>query len=275
MEPSPPESLLPPAQPDPIPTWPAGPAAPDWRARLVAIMSVPSRWFLAAGGVAAAAAMAVLALRPQAAPPAQLVLPRATLPSAGAPPPADGHPAGPAVAGQAALGGAGLEGAVATPPGELVAVHVAGAVTHPGVYLLPEGSRVADAVRAAGGEVGEAALHRVNLAARVSDGERLWVPREGEDAAAGIEAASPPLSPGSGGAAGGGAAAGPSAAHPLDVNSATAVQLDALPGVGPTIAQAIVSHRERNGPFRSVTQLLDVPGIGPAKLETLRPLVRV
>ena len=148
---------------------------------------------------------------------------------------------------------------------ELV-VHAAGAVVAPGVVHLPAGARVADLLAAAGGPSADADLDRVNLAAPLADGQRVWFPRLGEVA--------PPPVPGEGGPAppDGGSAA---TAGPLDLNAATAEQLEALPGVGPTIAAAIVEHRERNGPFASVDDLLDVPGIGDAKLAQLRDLVVV
>lgn len=140
-----------------------------------------------------------------------------------------------------------------------VVVHVAGAVAQPGVYQLEAGSRVADAVRAAGEALPDAVLDAVNLAAVVTDGQQVYVPRAGEAV---------------GPAAGSGAGSTPSAA-PLDLNAATVEQLDTLPGIGPVTAAAIVRHREEAGPFTSVDQLLDVPGIGPSRLASLIDLVRV
>lgn len=140
-----------------------------------------------------------------------------------------------------------------------ISVHAAGAVARPGVYALPIGARVGDLLDAAGGPASEADIDQVNLAARLSDGERIYVPRKGE---------TPPT------AATGGAATGPPPG-PLDLNTATAEQLDALPGVGPSTAAAIVEHRSQHGRFRSVEQLLEVRGIGPAKLAALRSKVRV
>ncbi len=147
-----------------------------------------------------------------------------------------------------------------------VQVHAAGAVVAPGVHRLPAGSRVADLVAAAGGLAPDADVDRVNLAAVLVDGSRVYVPRRGE--------ASVPNVPADGGSAGGGT--GSSAPKgPVDINTATVEELDTLPGVGPTTAQAIVDHRTRNGPFRSVEDLAKVRGIGPAKLAELRPLVTV
>lgn len=147
-----------------------------------------------------------------------------------------------------------------TAPAELV-IHVAGAVARPGVTRVAAGARVVDAVDAAGGLAPQADGSRVNLAAPVADGERVYIPAVGE--------AAPPPAAGVGGAA----AAEP--AGPINLNTATVDQLDELPGVGPATATAIVSHRDRVGGFTSVDQLLDVRGIGEAKLEQLRPLVTV
>jgi competence protein ComEA len=145
----------------------------------------------------------------------------------------------------------------ATTVAKAVVVHAAGAVLHPGVYSLRPGSRVQDLVAAAGGAAPGAQLDRLNLAALLVDGTQVYVPREGEAAPA----------------VGGPAAATPSG--PLNLNTATEEQLDELPGVGPATAQAIIQAREKRGGFRSVDDLLDVRGIGPAKLDALRDLVTV
>jgi competence protein ComEA len=142
-----------------------------------------------------------------------------------------------------------------------VLVHVAGAVLRPGVVRLGGPGRVVDAIAAAGGAAPDADLDQVNLAAKVADGDRVYVPRRGE---------SPPPVPGAGATS-----SGPTQSGPVDLNSASAEQLDALPGVGPATAKAIVEYRTRHGKFRAVDDLLSVPGIGPAKLATLKPLVRV
>jgi competence protein ComEA len=164
--------------------------------------------------------------------------------------------------------------AASAPPSTGVArlvVHAAGAVASPGVHEVASGARVADLLAASGGPTPDADLDRVNLAAPLADGQRLYVPRRGE--------VSPPVvADGSGSAATGrgpGGAASAGAGGPVDLNSADVDGLDALPGVGPSTASAIVEHRETNGPFSSVDQLLDVRGIGPAKLEGLRDLVTV
>ena len=145
-----------------------------------------------------------------------------------------------------------------------VVVHVAGAVAAPGVHRLAEGARVVDAITAAGGLTQSADGARINLAAPLADGERVYVPAVGEE---------PPPVVGPVGT--GGAVSGAAAVGPVNLNTADAEALDALPGVGPTTAAAIIEHRERSGGFTSVDQLLDVRGIGEAKLEQLRPLVTV
>ena len=146
-----------------------------------------------------------------------------------------------------------------TPSPSLV-VHVVGQVRRPGVLLLPPGSRVADALDAAGGLRSGGKLGATNLARVLTDGERIEI-------GANTDAGTP------GGAASGGAAGGP--AGPLDLNTATADQLDGLPGIGPVTAAKILAWRATNGRFTVVDELTEVPGIGPKTLEELRPHVRV
>lgn len=143
------------------------------------------------------------------------------------------------------------------PPGPVV-VHVAGAVNSAGVFELPAGARVIDAVDAAGGLAADAEAGRVNLAAEVVDGAQIYVPAVGE---------TPPVVTGAGPADDG------TEGGLVNINTATAAQLDALPGIGPATAAAIIDHRERNGPFASPDGLLDVRGIGEAKLAQLREMV--
>ena len=163
-------------------------------------------------------------------------------------------------------GSAPVDGAVAqfAPPGggtsttsaaELV-VDVAGEVHRPGVYHLPAGSRVLDAIASAGGATGDAQLGAVNRAAPVVDGQQVLVPARGSPGAGGVVVG------------GGGAPSGP-----VSLSSATAEQLDALPGVGPATAQRILDYREEHGAFRTVDELDAVPGIGPSHLDQLRGLV--
>lgn len=148
--------------------------------------------------------------------------------------------------------------------GERVTVHVAGAVTKPGVYELAAGTRVIDAVEAAGGGAPDADLNRLNLAAKVTDGQKVLVQRVGE-----ASAAPAPGTPDGGGSEG----ADPSGL--LDLNTATQAQLEALPGIGPTLAEAIIAERERRGGFRSVNELRDVRGIGDKRFADLKSKVTV
>ncbi|QYG93717.1 ComEA family DNA-binding protein [Iamia sp. SCSIO 61187] len=158
-------------------------------------------------------------------------------------------------------------------PSEVVA-HAAGAVVHPGVYTLDPTARVDDLVRAAGGLAPDADAARINLAAPLADGARVYVPRIGEGEAppvVGPEEAAPPGGPDP--SAPGADGDAPDAL--IDLNTASEEELDELPGVGPAIAAAIVAFREENGGFASVDDLLDVRGIGEAKLAEIRPLVTV
>ncbi|ALE07785.1 hypothetical protein AL755_12285 [Arthrobacter sp. ERGS1:01] len=154
-----------------------------------------------------------------------------------------------------------------------VLVHVVGAVKHPGVVSLPAGSRVFQAIAAAGGAVPGAQLSAINLAAIAADGTQILVPTVQQAANA---AANAPVGTAAGSDAGAGTtkAAGP-AAGPININTATADQLDGLPGVGPVLAGRIVAWRTDHGPFSSVDALDAVSGIGPKMLATLRPLVTV
>lgn len=144
-------------------------------------------------------------------------------------------------------------------PSEIV-VHVSGAVAAPGVVQLPSDSRVDDALRAAGGPTGDADLSVVNLARPLADGEQIHVPVPGEE----------PRPDRAAGAAATGGHEGLDGGALIDLNTAGAAELEELPGVGPAIAQRIVEHREKNGPFPAVDGLLEVSGIGPATLEEIR-----
>jgi competence protein ComEA len=135
-------------------------------------------------------------------------------------------------------------------------VHVAGAVRRPGVYELPAGARVQDAVRRAGGPRRRADLDAVNLAARVADGQQVVVP---------VRIAAAAAAP---------AAAGEAPAAPVSLGSATLEQLQTLDGVGPATAQKIVAYRTEHGGFGSVDDLANVAGIGPKKLAAIKPHVQ-
>ena len=142
-------------------------------------------------------------------------------------------------------------------PARKLVVHVVGQVFTPGLYSLPEGSRVDDAISRAGGPKPRAALEAINLAAPVADGQQIVVPSRREAARA---------------LAGGPVAAATPGAR-VHLNSATLEQLDELPGVGPVTAQKILDYRTEHGAFASVDELDAVPGIGPATLAELRDLV--
>lgn len=164
-------------------------------------------------------------------------------------------------------------------------IHVAGAVQNPGVYALPQGSRVVDAVAAAGGRRSDGREDVLNLAAPLADGDKVYVPdaaevaraqagqsRAGSGGQAGADEGTGPAGGWLGaGEPGGGSAGG--AGGRVDVNRADVRALDALPGVGPSLAAAIVRYRQEHGAFRSLAELEKVPGIGPAKLAAIRDLV--
>lgn len=139
--------------------------------------------------------------------------------------------------------------------GAPVVVDVAGAVRRPGLYRLARGTRIADAIALAGGVTRRADRNAVNLAAPVADGEQIVVPARGA------------------GTTGASSGAGPSPTAPLDLNTASLEQLDALPGIGPTTAQKILDYRQAHGPFHSVADLDAVPGIGRGRIEQLKGLV--
>ncbi|MFD3685837.1 helix-hairpin-helix domain-containing protein [Nocardiopsis sp. NPDC058631] len=204
-------------------------------------------------GVLAVAAVLVLHGRPTTVPAPEMVAQAASAP---------GDPAGTDTTGTDPAGtdatGAELSGGPAPADGEAdLVVHVGGEVAEPGLYTLPPGSRVADAVEEAGGALPEADLDLLNLARALADGEQLLV---------GV-----PLPPGASGTGPPGAAAAGGGAAPVDVNRADAALLETLPGVGPVIAENILAYREAHGPFSSVDDLINVDRIGEKVLADLAP----
>lgn len=151
------------------------------------------------------------------------------------------------------------------PTPEPIQVHVAGAVVRPGVYDLPEGARVLDAVEAAGGFVAEADKNALNLAARVEDGARLDIPYLAgfvpeEESGFVVVTEGTPAS---------------KTADLVNINTASVEELDQLPGIGPTIAQRIVAYREQYGPFASIEDIVNVSGIGQATYNQIKDLITV
>lgn len=142
-----------------------------------------------------------------------------------------------------------------TPTPAPLRVYVSGAVLRPEVYLLPPGSIVKDAVRAAGGPSVEADLDRINLAQPLADGQQVYVPRKGEEPL-------PIPAPGSMG-------------DRVNINTATLAELDALPGIGPTLAQRIIDYRTEHGPFASIEDIKNVPGIGEGLFQKLKDRITV
>jgi competence protein ComEA len=138
-------------------------------------------------------------------------------------------------------------------------VHVIGAVAEPGVYSLPPHSIVEDAILAAGGYLPDADLQNINLAAPILDGQQIYIHAEQEIVSTPNAAESSVTNP----------------TTKMNVNTAKAPQLETLPGIGPSLAQEIIQHRQQNGPFQSIEDLLNVSGIGPAKLEQMREFIVV
>lgn len=212
----------------------------------------------------------------------------ATVSGAGAVPPEGGQ----AESGQAESGAPGEGGgdggpAMGETPGPgmssgTVVVHVAGAVTKAGVVKVPKGSRVHDAITAAGGGTAAADLNRLNLAAVLEDGQKIYIPRHGEPgqpeavqqgAPAGGAAPGAGAEGGAGGAGGGSGESG--STGKINLNTASLEELGSLPRVGPVLAQRIIDWRTEQGPFKTAEELDAVDGVGPKMLEALLPLVTV
>jgi competence protein ComEA len=149
-----------------------------------------------------------------------------------------------------------------TPTPAPIRVYVSGAVQQPAVYELPAGTIVQDAVHAAGGPSPDADLDHINLAVELRDQQQVYVPRQGET--------NPPPVISGGGSDGGG-----TAGTQVNINTATAAELETLPRVGPTTAQRILEYREANGPFATIEDIQNVPGIGPATFEGFQDMITV
>ncbi|WP_422444621.1 helix-hairpin-helix domain-containing protein [Thermoanaerobacterium sp. DL9XJH110] len=151
-----------------------------------------------------------------------------------------------------------------------IMVYVTGAVKNPGVYTLEEGKRVKDAIEAAGGNLPEADLLRLNLAQKLRDEDKLYVPRVGEFPEGQEE-------PGGGNTGMAGATVGISSFsdNKININTADLVELDTLPGIGPTTAQKIIDYRNQNGPFKSIEEIKNVSGIGDKKFEEIKDKIKV
>jgi competence protein ComEA len=154
--------------------------------------------------------------------------------------------------------GAAQQVSASPSPAVVLIVDVAGAVHQPGVYEFAEGDRVIDAIERAGGQLPKADLSLLNLAAPLTDGTQILVPKSG-----------PPRAVVPGGTAPG------SSTGLININSASATELETLSGIGEVLAATIIEYREQNGPFASVDDLMDVSGIGPATLEEIRDQVTV
>ena len=145
----------------------------------------------------------------------------------------------------------------ATPTPSTINVYVSGAVNKPDVYVLPLNSLVKDAIAAAGGATPEADLDHINLAARLSDQMQVYVPRKGEAVPTPDKKAPATLT------------------APININTATIEELDKLPGIGPTIAQAIVDYRTKNGPFKTIEAIKDVPRIGDSLFAKIKDMITI
>ncbi len=147
------------------------------------------------------------------------------------------------------------------PAASPLVIDVSGAVSHPGVYELPQGSRVQDALQAAGGALPEADLSTLNLAGPLEDGALVSVPLKGEVQSPPSRSVNIPIPETSGSL--------------ININIATQEQLESLPGIGPTLAQRIIDYRQANGPFASIEAIQDVSGIGPGIFEKIKDLITV
>ncbi|TPW74489.1 ComEA family DNA-binding protein [Schumannella soli] len=227
---------------------------------------------LLAGGVAAAAA----ALTPGGATTVLAPASGSASPSAGT---TDESGSGSDASGTGGAGDGGDAAAGSDAGGSSrIYVHVTGQVAHPGLFRLAPGSRVVDAVGAAGGLTAQADAAAINLARALDDGEQLHVPAVGEAAAAGVGgtgAVGGASGSSVGASAGSGSAAGGAGGTKININTADQTALETLPRVGPALAQRILAWRQQNGRFASIEDLRDVSGIGEKTFEQLQPLVTV
>jgi competence protein ComEA len=145
-----------------------------------------------------------------------------------------------------------------------IRVHVSGEVAHPGVYALGRDSIVQAAIHAAGGPTAAAELTQINLAAKLHDGQQVFVPPANQKPGQVVELSEAPV-----------LNAGPTSPGRININRAGASELELLPGIGPSLAAKIIEYREANGPFQTPQDLVDVAGIGPAKLEDLLDWIRL
>jgi competence protein ComEA len=155
--------------------------------------------------------------------------------------------------------------ALPAPTDAPIQVHVAGAVRRPGVYALPPGSRLLQAVEAAGGLTEEADPNQANLAERLADGQQVYIPGRGTPA---LPHPTPLAQPAR-------AADVPLAGGAVNINTASAAELDALPGIGPTLAERIIAYRRDHGPFSEPSQIMEVQGIGQGVYEGISKLITV
>jgi competence protein ComEA len=144
-----------------------------------------------------------------------------------------------------------------------IVVHITGAVPRPGVYALPQGARVQDAISAAGGFLADADKTGINLARLLEDGERLDIPFGGGGSDFVIQPASTASAGGTG------------TTELIDINTASQAELETLPGIGPTTAQKIIAYRTENGPFQTTEDIINVSGIGPGTYERIKDLITV
>jgi len=243
---------------------------PPWRGLLERLREVDRRLLiaLACGAVAVAGVVGIVVAGSGTTSTAEVSLPRAKSDATRTASSASTAGAGSDESDSGTSGSKDPLGVTTTSTGPVV-VDVAGAVVRPGLVSVTSGARVADAIAAAGGLRPDADADRLNLASLIGDGARIYV------ATVGQSSIPVPIGPNTGGAGGTAVPGATTIPAPVDLNSATADQLDTLPGVGPSTAQAILSYRSTHGPFASVDDLDQVRGIGPAKLSQLRDLVTI